>query len=172
MDKKIIGYCGAIHRSRSIEVLFQAFAILRAQNPDIELILTGRKERGLSIPDKVRWLGYLSDEKMPLMLNSLDTLVVVNRLSEFGRFSYPVKLYEAMACQIPVVATRTPPAEWILGGRDPFLAKPDHVSDLVEKVKRALPLFRFDYGQQITWEQSSRVFEEALGSAWKTTSRR
>jgi glycosyltransferase involved in cell wall biosynthesis len=106
------------------------------------------------------------------MLNSLDALVVVNRLSEFGRFSYPVKLYEAMACQIPVIATRTPPAEWILGGREQSLAKPDDPADLVEKVKRALPLSRFHYGQQNTWEQSSRVFEEALGSAWKTASRR
>lgn len=162
LDRKLIGYCGAIHRSRGIEILFKAFDILHKENPSIELILTGRKENRLSLPKKACWLGYLSDEKLPTLLNSLDVLLVVNRLSDFGKFSYPVKLYEAMSCQIPVIATRTPPTEWILRGNEQFLANPENASDLAHKVETALDMGRFDYAMKNTWEKSSRLFEEAL----------
>ena len=162
LDRKLIGYCGAIHRSRGIEILFKAFDILHKENPSIELILTGRKEKRLSLPKEARWLGYLSDEKVPIMLNSLDALLVVNRLSDFGKFSYPVKLYEAMSCQIPVIATRTPPTEWILRGNEQFLANPENASDLAHKVETALGMGRIDYAMKNTWEKSSRLFEEAL----------
>jgi glycosyltransferase involved in cell wall biosynthesis len=162
LDRKLIGYCGAIHRSRGIEILFKAFDILHEENPSIELILTGRKEKQLSLPEKARWLGYLSDEKLPTLLNSLDVLLVVNRLSDFGQFSYPVKLYEAMSCQIPVIATRTPPTEWILHRNEQFLAHPENASDLSHKVEAVLNMGRYDYAMQNTWEESSRLFEEAL----------
>jgi glycosyltransferase involved in cell wall biosynthesis len=162
LDRKLIGYCGAIHRSRGIEILFKAFEILRKENPSIELILSGRKENRLSLPEKAHWLGYLSDEKLPALLNSLDVLLVVNRLSDFGKFSYPVKLYEAMSCQIPVIATRTPPTDWILHRNEQFLAHPENASDLAHKVETALNMGRYDYAVQNSWEESSRLFEQAL----------
>ena len=56
-----------------------------------------------------------------MLLNSMDVFAVVSRISAFGRFSYPVKLYEAMACRIPVAATATEPATWILKDWDAFL---------------------------------------------------
>jgi len=113
-DKKLVGYCGSIHPSRGINVLFDAYKILLRENKDVELVLTGRKGSGVSIPDGARWLGYLPDEQIPVLLNSMDVLTVINKTSTFGNFSYPVKLYEAMCCQVPVVATATPATIWIL----------------------------------------------------------
>ena len=162
LGKKILGYCGAIHPSRGVEALFRAFEILKKDNPLIELVLTGRKQKGLYIPSGARWLGYMPDEDMPLVLNSLDILLVVNQLSDFGRFSYPVKLYEAMRCQIPVVATNTPPVRWILGDQSPLMADPGDDADLARKVELILDVNRWDYGEQNTWERSSLAFEEAL----------
>jgi glycosyltransferase involved in cell wall biosynthesis len=160
--KKILGYCGAIHASRGVDAVFRAFEILKKDNPAIELVLTGRKQKGLSFPSGARWLGYLPDEDMPLVLNSLDILLVVNQISDFGRFSYPVKLYEAMRCHIPVVATNTPPVGWILEGRSSLMAKAGDDADLARKVESLLEVSRYDYGKQSTWEESSLVFERAL----------
>jgi len=162
VDRKIIGYSGAVHRSRGIDTLFQAYEKLKGDNPQLELVLTGRNQKGLSIPSGVRWLGYLPDEDMPLLLNSLDVLLVLNRFSDFGRFSYPVKLYEAMKCHIPVVATNTPPVRWILGDRGSLIAEAGDDADLARKVESILNMNRWDYGEQNTWEQSSLVFEAAL----------
>lgn len=161
-DRKIIGYGGSVHRSRGIDTLFQAYEKLKGDNPRLELVLTGCKQKGLSIPSGVRWLGYLPDEDMPLFLNSLDVLLVLNRLSDFGKFSYPVKLYEAMRCLIPVVATNTGPSRWILHNREGFLARPEDPTDLADKIQSALPVGRADYGHGNTWEHSCQVFEQAL----------
>jgi len=169
VDRKIIGYSGAVHRSRGIDTLFQAYEKLKGDNPQLELVLTGRNQKGLSIPSGVRWLGYLPDEDMPLLLNSLDVLLVLNRFSDFGRFSYPVKLYEAMKCHIPVVATNTPPVRWILGDRSFLTADAGEELDLARKVESLLNVNRYDYGEQNTWEQSSLAFEQALlshGTFW------
>ena len=94
-DKKLVGYCGSIYRNRGIDVVFQAFESVCRRDSDVELILAGRKQRGIRLPPRSKWLGYLPDQELPALLNSMDVLLVVNMLSAFGNFSYPAKLYEA-----------------------------------------------------------------------------
>ncbi len=161
-QKKLVGYCGSIFRNRGIEVLFKASKFLANEVPNVEIILTGRKERGLKIPKCCRWLGYINDDMVPLVLNSVDVLVVTNRLSSFGTYSYPVKLYEGMKCHIPIVASDTPPARWILKGEDKFLSKPEDPVNLFLKIKNLLALNRFDYGENNSWDKSCDIFEKAL----------
>jgi len=161
-DKKLVGYCGSIYRNRGIDVVFQAFESVCRRDPDVELILTGRKQRGIRLPPRSRWLGYLPDQELPALLNSMDVLLVVNMLSAFGNFSYPAKLYEAMSCRIPIVATATAPARWILCDRRQFLAAPGDSHELADKICSLLPMNRFDYGELPRWEASSHAFEEAL----------
>jgi glycosyltransferase involved in cell wall biosynthesis len=162
LEKKIVGYCGSLYRNRGVEVMFRAFEILGSRHADIDFVLTGRREAGLCVPKAIRHLGYLPDHMIPLFLNSLDVLVIVNRLSDFGNFSYPVKLYEAMSCHTPVVATKTGPISWILGNREQFLAAPEDPLDLAARTRALLSLGRADYGYASTWEYSSELFEKAL----------
>jgi len=162
LGKKIVGYCGSLYRNRGVEVLFRAFAILGSRHTDIDFVLTGRREAGLGLPKKLRHLGYLPDHLIPLFLNSLDVLVIVNRPTDFGNFSYPVKLYEAMSCRIPVVVTDTGPARWILENREQFLAAPEDPWDLAAKARALLSLGRAEYSHASTWELSSELFERAL----------
>jgi glycosyltransferase involved in cell wall biosynthesis len=161
-EKKIVGYCGSIYRNRGIQTLFDAHEILKNTDRNIDLILTGRKEKGVSLPSSVQWLGYLDDDKISVFLNSLDAAAVINRISRFGNYSYPVKLYEAMRCQVPVIATNTLSAKWILKNDDRFLARPDDPHDLADKIRKVLTLGRVDYGAQNDWGQSCKAFEEVL----------
>lgn len=163
-DQKLVGYCGSLHRNRGIETLFEMFQHLRKIHPGVEMVLTGRKDRTVRLPSHVRWLGYVPDDKVALVLNSVDVLLVVNQLSTFGRYSYPVKLYEAMSCQVPVVASATEAASWILRGKVECLAQAGDPRDLAEKVGRLLSTGRIDYGVQNTWEGSCELFLEALTS--------
>jgi glycosyltransferase involved in cell wall biosynthesis len=126
------------------------------------MVLSGRKDRSVCLPDDVRWLGYLPDEDIPVLLNAMDVFAVISRTSAFGRFSYPVKLYEAMACRIPVAATATEPAVWILKNQDAFLARPGDPFDLGRKLEHQLILGRMNYGELNTWEKSADKFETAL----------
>jgi glycosyltransferase involved in cell wall biosynthesis len=162
LHNPLVGYCGAIYRNRGVQLLFDAFDELRRKQGDVQLIISGRKERGVRLPSYAQWLGYLPDEDIPYLLNAMNVLVVINQLSSFGRYSYPAKLYEALSCRIPVVATATEPAKWILGHRDKFLAAPGDPRDLAEKIRNLLPAERADYGDLNSWEDSCRLFEKAL----------
>jgi glycosyltransferase involved in cell wall biosynthesis len=162
LDKKILGYCGSLFRNRGVEIMFKAFEILRSQDSDLNFVLTGRRERGLFLPAFFLHLGYLPDHLIPLFLNSLDVLIIVNRVSNFGNFSYPVKLYEGMSCRIPVVVTETGPTKWILGNREQFLAAAEDPSDLACRTRSILSLGRADYGDVGSWEHSSEIIERAL----------
>jgi glycosyltransferase involved in cell wall biosynthesis len=162
LDRKIVGYCGAIHPNRGIQTLFEAAERLHRYNPDILFVISGRKTRGITPPAQVKWLGYLPDHHMPLLINCMDVFWVVNRASSFGNFSYPVKLYEAMACQVPVVASETPPARWILNDRPQFLVPPNDPEALVTKTIELISIGPFDYGCMAGWETSGEIMENAL----------
>ena len=162
-DKKLIGYTGStLVQNRGLDILFKVFADLRLQIPDILLILTGKKGPGISIPSEANWLGYIPDADMPLLLNSLDLLVVMNQQSAFGNYSYPVKLYEAMRCQVPVVVTETLSTKWIMRLYHDLLIEPGNADKLCDKIKSTLLLKKIEYQEQLGWEQIGLDLETFL----------
>jgi glycosyltransferase involved in cell wall biosynthesis len=160
--KKLIGYCGAISRSRGIEFLFKLADHISSIAPGAEVVISGRKEKGLVIPPNIRCLGYLPDRQMPALLNSMDVLLVLNRDSSFGQFSYPAKLYEAIQCRIPVVASATAPACWVLGDDHRFLGKVGDLDNFSAKVIAALDLGKPLYPSQPSWEDVAGELEKIL----------
>ena len=54
--------------------------------------------------ERIHYLGYLSSEEVVMAINSLDVAVICNLDSTFGRYCFPQKAYEFMACNIPMVA--------------------------------------------------------------------
>jgi len=163
VDKKLIGYSGStIHKSRGLDVLFRALKKLKEELPGVQLVLTGKKGLGVSIPTEANWLGYIPDSDMPLLMNSLDLLVVLNRPSSFGNYSYPVKLYEAMKCCVPAVVSRTISTKWIMQDYSEMLVEPDNPEKLFKKIKKVLNLERVDYGVQPDWDTVGTDFERLL----------
>jgi len=161
--KKLVGYSGStITANRGVDDLFQAFTLLNAELPDLELILSGRKGSGVALPTDARWLGYIPDAEMPLLINSLDLLVVMNQPSSFGNYSYPVKLYEAMSCQVPVVVTASLSTKWIMRHNQELLVESKNLQKLSAKIKYALTLGRIDYGKQPNWIEIGSYFEKLL----------
>lgn len=160
--KKLIGYCGSIHMSRGIEFLFQLADRINSIAPEVEFVVSGRKEKGMVLPENIRWLGYLPDEQMPALLNSMDVLLVLNRDSAFGKYSYPVKLYEAIQCRIPVVASDTEPVRWILGGDHRFLAMIGDLDEFSARIISALSLGRTTYNPSGSWENVAAEMEKVL----------
>lgn len=103
---KLIGTAGSITQDRGIDDLFRAFAALAEQDENVWLAYAGPRD---STPrqyrlDRVVDLGSLPHRQIPEFLSALDVAVVCNRDSAFGRFCYPMKLEEALACGTPVVA--------------------------------------------------------------------
>ena len=161
-DRLLVGYCGSMHRSRGVEVLFDAIPLVLAERPEVRFIHSGRTWSDVPLPQTITSLGFVEDDKVPVLLNSMDVLVVTNRVSSFGSHSYPVKLYEAMSCNVPVVATRTLATEWILGCHPECLVEPADAEALSAAILRELSQPEVDYRNVPTWESSCTMFERAL----------
>ena len=161
-DMKYVGYCGSMHRNRGVQVLFDAVEMLQARRPDTRLLVSGRSWKNVAIPASACHLGYIPDEQMPVLLNCMDLLTVLNRATSFGNFSYPVKLYEAMSCHVPVVATQTPATRWILRDHPDCLVPPADPEALCYRMEQCLQQGRVNYGEVRDWQYGGALLEQAL----------
>jgi teichuronic acid biosynthesis glycosyltransferase TuaC len=139
-DGVFIGSAGAIAKSRGIETLFRAFDILARERTDIHLVLAGACDKGLTFPKNPRthYLGMLPPESVPAFLSMLNVAVVCNRESAFGKYCFPQKFHEAVACNVPVVAAGTGTMKELLKKNPQCLYKPDNADDLADALRRQL----------------------------------
>lgn len=165
-DVPLVGYCGALYRNRGVKIIFMAMECLLDDVPDAKLVISGRREQGIEIPASLKHvvieLGYLPDEQMPLLLNTLDVLLVVNRHSRFGNYSYPVKLYEAMRCRKPVVATNAAGTSWVLRDHPECLADADNPEHLAKRLRDALSWKTKEYITNRDWSHSASLLRDLL----------
>jgi len=162
-NKILLGYSGAIHPNRGIQLLFAILAKLKTSFPDIELVVSGRLAKGVSLPSEIRWLGYRPPEDVPLLVNSLDLMLSINKPSAFGNYSYPAKLYEALACGTPVIATNLPATAWVLRMHPLWLADAGDADDFVTKIRAVLSSPSQCQHYQ-GWETSAMQLEQIISS--------
>ena len=163
IDAPLIGYSGGWARNRGTDVLLEAFRLVRARHPDARLVLTGKPPVHALAEPGVLALGYVDDAQLPLVLSSLDVASVITADSSFGRYSYPAKLCEAMACEVPVVATATEPVKWMLGNDERHLAKVGDARSIADRLlERLRDSGPAHYSDIPTWKDSAHRFVAAL----------
>jgi glycosyltransferase involved in cell wall biosynthesis len=136
LGAKLIGTAGSITRDRGVGDLFQAFEALAKLDENIWLVYAGPRDgTPLQHPHpRIRDLGLLPHTQIPKLLSALDVAIVCNRDSEFGRFCYPMKLEEAIACGTPVVAAQVGDVAARLSEDDGCLYQPGNWSELATKI--------------------------------------
>jgi glycosyltransferase involved in cell wall biosynthesis len=136
----IIGTAGALDNSRGINTLFRAFRLLGTQEAGLQLALAGPRPRRLSIPagSNIRDLKVLRHEDVPLFVNAMDVCVIPYRQSAQGRFSFPQKAYEIIACRRPLVAAAVGAMIELLDDYRTCLYLPEDPHSLAAAVQRQL----------------------------------
>lgn len=137
---RIIGTAGALDASRGIEVLFEAYARLSDEMPDLHLALAGPRPRGLKIPNgpRVHDLKELPQTAVPQFLNALDLAVVCYRRSAQGEVSFPQKAYEILACRVPLIAAAVGTMNELLVEYPQCLYEPENSNSLAQAIERQL----------------------------------
>jgi glycosyltransferase involved in cell wall biosynthesis len=162
VDAPLIGYSGGWARNRGTDVLIESFRLIRKAQPDIHLVISGHPPKTVREEPGVITVGYLEDAQLPLLLNALDVACVITANTAFGRYSYPAKLCEAMACNVPVVATATEPVRWMLQDDSRFLAEVGNAQDIAARILSNLDMGRVDYGARPTWSDVGKRLEALL----------
>jgi glycosyltransferase involved in cell wall biosynthesis len=150
-DAPLLGYVGSWTRSRGTHLMVDAFESVRAVRPDARLVLSGRPPEDVLRMPGVTGLGYLPDAQLPLLVSALDVACIVTADTAFGKFSYPAKLCEAMACKVPVVATATDAIRWMLDDRAEHLSRLGDPNDFAERALALLETPRAEYGNSPGW---------------------
>lgn len=113
-EKLIIGTVKTLETNYGIDYLIRAFKIISDNNPHIALELRiigegSQKEnlklltKELKIGEKVKFIGKVSHNKIPEVLNEFDIYVALSHFESFG-----VAILEASACEIPVIVSDAP----------------------------------------------------------------
>jgi len=149
---KLVLYVGWLQARKGIHVLLQAIPLILKENPDAFFVLAGRDT--YTAPDGGSYLEYIEREakaggfweKIRVFTEFFSTEDLVKLYSACDVFVFPSlsetfgwPIVEAMACQKPVVTTRTgiaPTLEGLTAGIE--LVTPGSSQELAEAVKKML----------------------------------
>lgn len=107
-DDFLVGIVAHLADHKGHKYLIEASKYLREQTPKIKIIIVGEgplkmelreQAKEIHVEDMVFFLGFRED--VPQILNSLDMFVLSSYLEGMGS-----SLMDAMACRLPIVATR------------------------------------------------------------------
>lgn len=164
LDCPLIGYYGSWAKLRGTENILIIFRQLKQKIPNLKLVLSGNPPESIQKQPGVVSLGYIDDVSLPYLVNAIDVACIITRNSSFGKYSYPAKLCEAMACKTMVVATATEPVVWMLGNNQNHLVSVDNPNEFTEKVFNNLNMGPIDYGFCENWKTSAIKLNSLLNN--------
>lgn len=140
----LITFCGKVSKTKGIDVLLQANAIIQRQHPAALLILGSgdltqicREISGPYSMENVIYLGHCPQKELALLHNLATLSVLPSRTEGFG-----IAALEAMGCGKPIVATRVGGlADFAVGG----LVEPEDPAGLAAQILAVLRLPARDY---------------------------
>jgi len=156
----LVGTAGALDRNRGIQFLFEAFDMLKTKHADLHLSLAGPRNIRIPFNNRAHDLGILPQEKVPILLNALDVAIICNRENEFGRYCFPQKAREIMACNVPLIAARVGSMAELLTDHPEWLFKPDDASNMARVLENRLGDRRTGYKKVLSWSDVAAELEK------------
>jgi len=144
LDKKIVLYTGHLYKWKGVYVLAEASKFL---DKDVLVVFIGGTEKDeQEFRDKNRdldnilILGHKPYSEMPYYLKTADVLVLPNSAKEriSREWTSPMKMFEYMTSQKPIVASDIPSLREILNENNAILVDPDNPKKLAEGIKELL----------------------------------
>ena len=140
-DTRLVGALGNIRKPKAYDVFLRVAARLIEQDPHYHFVIAGQGSGGLmeellaletqlGLRDKVTFLGLEND--ICGYLGELDIFLLTSSTEGFS-----IACVEAMACGLPVVATRSGgPQDIVVDGQTGFLCPVGDIAGLSEAVAR------------------------------------
>ncbi|MHB1739815.1 MAG: glycosyltransferase family 4 protein [Actinomycetes bacterium] len=137
-DHEVVGFVGSLKPWHGIDLLLEAMVRLARRRPRLRLLVVGDGPMAPavdaaasgSLAGRIVRTGPVHTDRVPRLVGSVDVAAAPYRGREEFYFC-PLKVVEAMACAVPVVASALPPIVTMLAGTG-VLVPPDEVDGFVE----------------------------------------
>jgi glycosyltransferase involved in cell wall biosynthesis len=116
-----VGYVGVLREWVNLEPVFRA---LGAVNSEIKMIVIGKEGRydenislakQCAVSDRVNFIGTIPYRDIPRYICAMDVGIIPFEISAIADSAVPLKLFEYMACEKPVISTPIKGVESIAG---------------------------------------------------------
>jgi len=168
-DEKRLGftvlYAGEVSRSKGVDALLRAFALVKKRVAAAKLIIAGKRSKDqpflegmaedMGLRDVV-FPGYIPEDELSRYYSSAAVMVFPSRCG-FG-----LSMLEAMACGTPVIAGAVLDAPEFVGDAG-ILVNPDDIEAIAESIIRVLT----DAG--LSAELSAKALEKSKACSWEKT---
>ena len=116
-----VGYVGALREWVDLKTVFNALKMLK--NP-VKLLIVGKEGRfneyqqlaqKLGVSDKVIFTGMIPYNEIPKYISAMDVCLIPFKQNSIANNALPIKLFEYMACEKPVISTHIAPVKSKVG---------------------------------------------------------
>ena len=141
-NAKIALYLGRFYEWKGLSILLKVAPL----TPEISWYAVGGTREELQaatgakeLPQNILVPGECTLEEVPLWLAAADVLLIIGTKSNEQSYKHtsPMKVYEYMAAERPVVASATPALESIISKEEVFWCTPDDAASLLNSVQEA-----------------------------------
>ena len=133
--------------------LFDAFALVRRDQPDLRLVLTGAGHERLRLPEGVESRGHIALDELVDLYRSAAALAYASLYEGFG-----IPCLEAMACGCPVACSDAASLPEICGPAAVYF-DPLSVESIAQAIRDVLdrpPAGEIERAAEFTWERCAR----------------
>lgn len=171
----LVCYTGSLQPWKGVDTLVTAAGTLQGTTVCLVGGTPDQQEwlrNAVTAPENLHLIGHVSPSQVPKYLAASDVLVVPNTANReiSARYTSPLKLFEYMAAERPIVATDIPSLREILDEEMAYFAVPDDPDSLAGTIELALTdpdasrraSNAGERVQEYTWQARARNISEAL----------
>jgi glycosyltransferase involved in cell wall biosynthesis len=140
MNVKLIGTAGSLHSEKGFVPLCLAWEKIAATRNDVQLVLAGPIKKKSLLPhgNRVHYLGNLPYVRVPELFSALDVGIVSVLDGPFGRYCFPQKVNEMLACGLAVAAADIGVTRELFAGITGALFRSADPQDMAKAILRQL----------------------------------
>lgn len=179
--KTVVGYVGVMREWVDFNMMLGAIQLLKKGLPNLRILVVGGEgrlqefrslSREMNVDDVVITTGTLPYAEIPHAMSAMDIGMIPFRLNNVTRNALPLKLFEYMACGVPVVSQRLKPVVDAVNGSVVYASNAEEMAQALVAILKsdALREEMSENGMKIVqsswnWETVVRRLESVLEAA-------
>jgi glycosyltransferase involved in cell wall biosynthesis len=149
----VIGYVGVLREWVDLEPVFMA---LKDLDEEIKMVVVGKEgkfdenvelAKKCGVSDRVTFTGMVHYSHVPKYISAMDVCLIPFKRNAISENALPLKLFEYMACERPIISTELPGIKAVAGNKVMYAANKKEYKEKIEELYKDEGL-RYKLGEE------------------------